>query len=75
MEDAEFLEYAGGDKEFAAFMKKVDSMVVAKIELGVYDLPDYAWRDLYDSNPDDKTLDDAIEDWLFEEGIYVRNEK
>jgi hypothetical protein len=54
----EHLEYAGGDRDFAAFLLVADTALRTKRGVSIFDLPDYCWRDAYD---DGLTPGDALQ--------------
>jgi len=45
-------EYANGDQGFADWLRKVDAAVMARVGVGVFDLPDFLLRDEYDFGTD-----------------------
>tara|TARA_R110002020_G_C15921757_1_gene742917 strand:- start:302 stop:511 length:210 start_codon:yes stop_codon:yes gene_type:complete len=53
-------------KQFDAWMNRVDRILIASIGLSSNDMPDCCWRDMFQ---DDMTPDDAIElsneEWLY----------
>ena len=44
---AEHLNYASGDREFAAFLLTADALAYRHIGVSIFDLPDACWRDFY----------------------------
>lgn len=48
---------------FAAWLRKVDQFVGATLGVGIHDLPDYCWRDLFDDGLDPV---EAAEDFVAE---------
>ncbi|WP_018589036.1 hypothetical protein [Salinispora arenicola] len=44
---AAHLEYANGDREFAAFLFVADNQLRRTIGVSIFDLADYCWRDAY----------------------------
>lgn len=50
----DFLKYANGDKKFASWLKAVDSIIMDKVEMGLFDLPDMLTRDAFDAGESPK---------------------
>jgi len=42
------LDYAGGDEQFALWLRQIDIHVGKRLGLSVFDLPDVCWRDYFD---------------------------
>jgi hypothetical protein len=64
---SEYLNYAGGDAEFAAWLQRLDLMTLATYGVSVFDLVDYPWRDVYESGDEpDEALLDAVDDGLLD---------
>lgn len=62
----EFIEYADGDEAFAAWLEAVDARVLQRTAVGIFDHPDYLWRDAFDNDSDPT---DAADDFISAEGI------
>ena len=43
----EHLEYADGDKDYAAFLLTADAIAYKRLEVSIFDLPDACWTDHY----------------------------
>lgn len=46
---AEHVRYAGSDLRFALWLLMVDRRFTRRFGLGIYNMPDWTWRDAYDS--------------------------
>lgn len=57
------LEYAHGDRKFAAWLRLVNALCAERYEVGIFDLPDYLWRDEYDNESAPKASLDAAVEW------------
>jgi hypothetical protein len=55
--------YANGDKPFKAWLRKVDKLVTNELGIGIYDLPDKCWRDMFDGGDSpSEAAQEAIDD-------------
>ncbi|HKT03049.1 MAG TPA: hypothetical protein VJT31_26265 [Rugosimonospora sp.] len=45
---AEYLDTAGGDRPYAAFLMATDTAAWRDCGVSIFDLPDYNWRATYD---------------------------
>lgn len=51
--------------EFNQWLKQCDDVCVRRIGVGVYDMPDLMWYELYASDlTPDEAIDDAIDQWV-----------
>ena len=46
---ARYLDYAGGDRGFAAWLLVADALCLRRVGVSIFDLSDWSWRDTYDS--------------------------
>lgn len=61
------IDYAGGEPEFGLWLAIVDRRVSGTYGLGIFDLQDWAWRDLYDAGlSPTEAAREAVEDGLVE---------
>ncbi len=44
----EYLKYADGDRDFAGWLRDVDTYVKTALWVSIFDLRDLAWRSMYD---------------------------
>lgn len=72
MPSAESLSYAGGHVEFARWLDKANAECLSKSGLlGIFDLPDQCWRDMFDDEVD---IEEAVNTLLEESGFPVNDE-
>jgi len=45
-------EYSDNSDQFKTWLKEVDRLIANELGLGVFDLPDRLWRDMFDSEMD-----------------------
>lgn len=59
-----WIEWAGGDREFALWLIYCDKRVTRAVGLGLRDMEDWLWRDAYDNNvtPANAVID-AFANW------------
>lgn len=65
MKKEEYLEYAQDDTKFAEWLQEVNSEIEKVTGMGIFDLPDQLYRDMYDAG--DLPIE-VIADILEEEG-------
>lgn len=63
----DFLEAAGGDKDFALWMMLADGRVARRIGLGMFDIADWTWADAFESgtSPDEAAVEALSADDTF----------
>jgi hypothetical protein len=44
-----YLNCAGGDRGFAAWLLVADALCLRRVGVSIFDLSDWSWRDAYDS--------------------------
>lgn len=57
----QYLDYAHGDRGFAAWLLVADATCIRRLGVSIFDLSDWAWRDAYD---DGETPGQALRDAL-----------
>jgi len=63
-------EYAGGDKEFQAWLEKIDRGLVRRFGIGLLDLPDWHWHDAYQDEVEwPQAMIDFIQEEMHEEAV------
>ncbi len=45
----EYLDYAGNNENFADWLEELDKIILSRVGMGLFDLPDMLTRDSYDT--------------------------
>lgn len=56
MKKEEYLEYAQNDTKFAEWLQEVNSEIEKVIGVGIFDIPDRFYRDMYDAGDSPKKV-------------------
>jgi len=49
MSKIEYLDYAGNNPAFAQWLEELDRIIMSRVEMGLFDLPDMLTRDAFDA--------------------------